>query len=371
MRAEVGVLDDLLVDLHLFRQAQVVRHFDDDDTIENRFVGVIGLELLPFGLVRMRHDAGIDVDHAVAAGRGNNFLLRRRDHRVQVFGFVLENFDELDDTAVADVERAVEFEHARVALGVLIELRDVFRSNQHRGVLVIRIDRRHYADADAIALGEVARRDRKFFVAIVELGLEAIAADGAEVALDMHAEHLLEFAPQMPRHQVQRLLDHRASFDRVDESDLLEPALDALDQRTLARADGAHQVEDLAALFALERRRVKVADDLRDGALDAEEFVGEEIEDLERLILEQALGARIVGVGERMQPGRNDRVVFHDLEIFEQGAAPLLRLACSAVFFDHSLEVIEIRHRLSPSGSGYRLLSRNTAGGSGKTVGPY
>src|SRR5208283_2170580 len=150
----------------------------------------------------------------------------------------------------------------------------------------------------------------------------------------------------------------------------------------LARADRAHQVEDLAALFALERRRVKVADDLRDGALDAEEFVGEEIEDLERLILEQALGARIVGVGERMQPGRDDQVVnarmrelghdrvgFHDLEIFEQGAAPLFRLARSAVFFDHSLEVIEIRHRLSPSGSGYRVLSRNTAGGSVKRSG--
>jgi hypothetical protein len=36
---------------------------------------------------------------------------------------------------------------------------------------------------------------------------------------------------------------------------------------------------------------MKIADDLRDGALDAEEFVGEEIEDLERFILEQALGA--------------------------------------------------------------------------------
>src|SRR5580704_8545120 len=127
---------------------------------------------------------------------------------------------------------------------------------------------------------------------------------------------------------------------------------------------------------------MKVADDLRDGALDAEEFVGEEIKYLERFILEQALRARIVSVGERMKPGRDDQIVdarmcelghdrvgFHDLEIFEQGATPLLRLACSAVFFDHSLEVIEIRHRLSPSGSGYRMSDRNTAWESGHRSG--
>ena len=147
-----------------------------------------------------------------------------------------------------------------------------------------------------LRLEKLRADDRKFLVAIVELGLEPIAADRAEVALDMHAEHLLELAPQMARDQMQRLLVHRASFDRVDESDLLEPALDSLDQRTLARAYRAHQVEDLPALFALERRRMEVADDLRDGALDAEKFFREEIEHLERLILEQPLGARVVGI---------------------------------------------------------------------------
>src|SRR5208337_2429528 len=382
MRAEVGVLDDLLVNLNFFRQAQVVRHLHDDDSIEDRLVGVVGLELLPLGLVRMRDDAGIDVHHSVASRRGNHFLLRCRDHRVQVLGLVLENFDELDDSAVADVERAVEFEHARVALGVLVELRDILRANQHRGVLVVRIHRRHHAYPHAVALGEVARDYRKFLVAVVELGLQAVAADRAEVALDMHAEHLLELAPQMARHEMQRLLVHRASFDRVDESDLLESALDSLDQRTLARTYRAHQVQDLPALFALERRGMEVADDLRDRALDPEEFLGEEIEHLQRLVLVQPLGARIVGVMQRVQTGGDyqvvdsrvrefghDRVGFHDLEIIEQGTAPLLRLACGAVFFDHSLEVIEIRHRLSPSGSGYRMLSRNTAWERGKRSG--
>ncbi len=293
---------------------------------------------------------------------------------MQVLGLVLENFDELDDAAVADVERAVEFEHARVALGVLVELGDVFRSDQHRSVLVVRIDRGHHADADAVALGEAAGDDRNFLVAVVELGLEPIAADRAEVALDVHAEHLLELAAQMARDQMQRLLVHRASFDRVDESDLLEPALNPLDQRTLARTHRAHQVQNLAALFALERRGMEIADDLRDGALDPEKFLGEEIEHLQRLILVQPLGARIVGVVQRMKAQRNDQVVdsrmrelghgrvgLHQLEVLEQGAAPLLGLARRAIFFDHPLEVIEIRHWLSPSG--YGVFSRDTACG--------
>src|SRR5271156_6736936 len=198
----------------------------------------------------------------------------------------------------------------------------------------------------------------------------------------MHAEHLLELAPQMARDEMQRLFVHRASFNRVDQADLLEAALYALDQRTLARTYRAHQVEDLAALFALERRGMEVADDLRDGALDPEEFLREEIENLQRLILIQPLGPRIVGVGQRMKSGRDyqivdprvcelghDRVGFHDLEIFEQSAAPLLRLACSAVFLDHSLEVIEIRHRLSPSVRVIECWTGNTAWESGRRSG--
>src|ERR1700719_4909652 len=129
---------------------------------------------------------------------------------------------------------------------------------------------------------------------------------------------------------------------------------------------------------------MEIADDLRDGALDPEKFFREEIEHLQRLILEKPLGARIVGVGQRMKTYRDnqvidprvrelghDRVGFHDLEIFEQSAAPLLRLACSAVFLDHSLEVIEIRHRLSPSGSGYRIFGQEYCLGERVPVGPY
>ena len=69
VRAEIRVADDLLIDLHFLGQAQVVGHLHHHDTIEDRLVGVVGLELLPFRFVGMRDDGGVDIHHAMTAGR--------------------------------------------------------------------------------------------------------------------------------------------------------------------------------------------------------------------------------------------------------------------------------------------------------------
>ena len=154
-----------------------------------------------------------------------------------------------------------------------------------------------------------ARDDRDLLVAAAELLLQAEAAHRAEVALDVHAEHLLELLPQVAREEVQRLLEHRAALDRVERIDSLEAALQLLDERALAGADRAHQVEHLAALLALQRRGVEVADDLRDRLLDAEELVAEEVVDLERLVLVEPLHARVVGVEDVVRAVAHDHVV--------------------------------------------------------------
>src|SRR5581483_8594467 len=309
VRAEVRVPDDLLVDLHLFGQPQVVRDLHDHDAVEDRLVGVIRLELLPLGLVRVRDDARVDVDHPVAPGRRDDLLLRRGDHRVQVLGLVLEDLDELDDAAVADVERAVQVQDARVAFRVDVELRDVLAAYQDRRVLVVRVDRRDDADADAVPLREVLELDREVLVAAAELVVEAPARDGRHVALDVHAEHLLELFAEMARDELQRLLVHRRVRDRVERLGLLQPALQLLDERALARADRSHEVQDLSALLALQGGGVEVADDLRDRLLDPEELVAEEVVDLERLVLVQALGAGIVDVLNVLAPATHDDVV--------------------------------------------------------------
>src|SRR5262249_50861067 len=206
-----------------------------------------------------------------------DLLLRRRDHGVQVFRLVLEDLDELAGATVADVEGAVQLEYARIALAVEVELGDVLAADQDGRVLVVRIDRRDDADTDAVSLGEGAGDHGDFFVAEPEFLLEAEAAHRAEVAFDVDAEHLLEFLAQVARNEVQRLLGHRAAFDRVDGHEALEAALEFLDQRALPGADRPHEIEHLAALLALERRGVEVADDLVDRTLDPEELVGEEL----------------------------------------------------------------------------------------------
>src|SRR5215467_11086776 len=101
----------------------------------------------------------------------------------------------------------------------------------------------------------------------------------------MHPEHLLEFAAQVAGNQVQGLLVHRAPFDRIDGHQLLESTLDPLDQRALPGADRSHQIQHLAALLALERSGMKVADDLRYGPLDAKELIGKKLVDFYRLVL--------------------------------------------------------------------------------------
>ena len=54
---------------------------------------------------------------------------------------------------------------------------------------------------------------------------------------------------------------------------------------------------------------MKIAHDLRNRPFDAEEFVGEEIENLDRLILVQALGARIVRIMDVARALGADHVV--------------------------------------------------------------
>ena len=201
-------------------------------------------------------------------------------------------------------------------------------------------------------LEKLTRADRHLLVAAAELLLQAVAAHRAEVALDLDAEHLLERRPQVARDQVQRLLVHRAALDHEDRLQLLEAALEPLDQRALAGADRAHQVEHLAALLAVHRGGVEVAHDLGERPLDAEELVLEEVVDLDRLVAEQALGARLVLRVDLGHPGqlhhvvqtavrqiRQRRIRFDLFQILEKRALPVLLLARFAVLLDELGEI--------------------------------
>ena len=309
VRAEIGVADDLLVDLDFFREAQIVRHAHHHDAVENRFVGMIRFKLLPLCFIRMRHDHRVDVNQAVAARRRHYFFLSRGDHAVQVFDLVFKHLDKLDETSVADVERAVQFQNSGIALGVKIQFGNILAADQHGGVLVVRIDGRYHADADARAFGEFGRANRELLVLAGVLVNQLVATDRTEIALDMNAEHFFKLFTQMARNQMQRLLEHRATFDGVKRLAFLEAAVKLFHQGTFAGANRSHQVEDLAAFLAFERGSVKVAHDLRNGFLDAEELVAKKIEELDRLIFVKPFDVGVAVLMEADGPSAQFEIV--------------------------------------------------------------
>ncbi len=194
--------------------------------------------------------------------------------------------------------------------------------------------------------------DREFLVAAAELFLQPEAADRAEIAFDMDAEHLFELAPQVTRDQVQRLLEHRAALDGVKRRAVFQAVLQFFDQRTLARADRPHEIEHLSALLALQGSGVEVADNLRQDVLDAEELVGKEVVDFERFVLEEPLGALIAGVvdvphsgagNDVIQPRvgqlRQTRVVSEPIQVFKKSTPPNVFFPAVPILLDHLPEL--------------------------------
>src|ERR1700691_1905345 len=98
----------------------------------------------------------------------------------------------------------------------------------------------------------------------------------------------------MAWNQMQRLLMHRAAFNRIDRPSLFEAALNPFDQRAFPRTDWTHQIKDLPALFTLQRSRMEIPHDMRDRPFDSEEFVGEEVINLVRLVFDYPFLARLV-----------------------------------------------------------------------------
>jgi hypothetical protein len=135
---------------------------------------------------------------------------------VEVLGLVFKYLDKLDHTAIANVQCPGEIEHPWVALGVQIELRDIFAPDENAGVLVVRVDRRDDANATFAADTEFVGPDRNLFPPALEVLLQTIATDGAEIALDLNAEHLAKLFAEVTRNEVEGLLVHRTIFDRVE-----------------------------------------------------------------------------------------------------------------------------------------------------------
>src|SRR5688500_11156823 len=112
----------------------------------------------------MSDDNGVDVNQPMPSGSRHNFLLSCGDHAVKIFDLVLEHFYELDHSSVADVQSTIELKNARVSFRIKIQLGDILAADEHRSILIVRIDRRDNADTDTRALGKLDSGHRKLFV---------------------------------------------------------------------------------------------------------------------------------------------------------------------------------------------------------------
>src|SRR5215831_16397189 len=298
--AELGALDQLLVDLLFLGHAQNVRHLDDADAVDESLVVLVALEALPFGLVRVReHDAG-EGNGADVFGADVVAFLGRRQQRMQHLDRRLEHLYEFKDALIGAVEAA------RVAVGVGIvlrqrlELADVDLAHQRGDVLVVLVARLGLGDRD---LPQARGRD----LGDAEAG--DIAAEGFEPLEGPRAHQsgqtpprdavalLDDRAHRLRVEQAKRILEHRAELvvrlediDRVHLHERLEP----LGQRRLAAADRAEQVENLLALLEPLRRVAEEGDDPLDRLLHAVESRERRI-DPDRAVQKNSAKARVLG----------------------------------------------------------------------------
>src|SRR5689334_15464827 len=91
-----------------------------------------------------------------------------------------------------------------------------------------------------------------------------------------------DFAAQLMRNQMQRLLMHRTVFNGVNCAGLVpgpifQPALEHVDDGRLTTADWSHQQQDALAYFETLSRGLEVLDNSGDWFFDAEELAGKEV----------------------------------------------------------------------------------------------
>src|SRR5689334_7946371 len=111
--------------------------------------------------------------------------------------------------------------------------------------------------------------------------LQRVTTLWAQIAFDINPVMLFDFAAQLVRNQVQRLLVHRTVFDGVNRAfigsgPLFEPALEHVNDGRLTTADWSHQQEDALAHFETLRSRFEVLDNSGDWFFDAKELSGKE-----------------------------------------------------------------------------------------------
>ena len=228
---------------------------------------------------------GVDLGEA---GNLDQLFLRHRDEHVMELDVAFQDFDVLDEPAVGDFQFAVQAVGAGIGLAVFRDLAEVHVADELGDVLVLGIAGLEGADAAARAFGQGDLLDLHLFpehvaLVVLELGVveQAMAADGAKIAFDLHAgQDFLPLGAVMAGNQMQGILGHGAAIDGVERRVgrvFLEALLEQAGNGGLARGHRSHEHQDALAGFGAARSGVQELDDVVDGFVHAEDLFVEEI----------------------------------------------------------------------------------------------
>ena len=275
--AEVGGVEQLLVDRGFFGHAQAIGHGDDADAVEEGLVVLVGLEHGPFGFVGMGQDRAVERNGAERLGADVIAFLRRGQQRVQHLDRRLEHLDEFQQALVGAAQAAGEGIGVGIVLAEMLELADVDLADERGDILVVLVAGLGLGDGDLAQLVGIELGDFELGDVAAEF-VEALDRPRAHDAADAVTLDAVAFGEQIAEfdgaEQAERAFEHRADLvaglqhiDRMVLHQILEP----LGERGLAAADRAQQIENLPLLFEALRRVLEVADDALDRVFHAVE----------------------------------------------------------------------------------------------------
>ena len=331
----------LLIDLDLIGKLRNVRHVDLHRAVAQCFHELVVLKLAILRFVRMADNHFVDVGLRELL-RLDFMFLACAEQVVQERDFEFQNFDELDDAAVRNIELAVEIERPGIRVRTVdrdLAIVDVAR--EFGRVLVLFILRLEGSNADPVFFGEhqsanfhvIHDLEPVAFVAAHQLSIH-LPACGAEVAFDLDREvrvaavaHELvdQLAALIRRNQMQRLFAHRTRQFVVDERKnfLLDIVRDIRPRKRVHRAFRPLGVFFEALLEEAHDRTLRAADRpvQQDDAMFGAVIPGGRLEDVDQMI--KALIDSIDGVAPIVTVVAEEAVSSDLLFVFEVVVHPV------------------------------------------------
>ena len=111
---ERTLLEQFFVNLNLIRDPQVVRNFDQNNTVLQSLRLLVANERLVLMLIGMADYYFIGIDHAETAGLDILFLAEREQH-IEKFLIRLQHFYKFHDASICDIEFTIKSIGSRIA----------------------------------------------------------------------------------------------------------------------------------------------------------------------------------------------------------------------------------------------------------------